>query len=92
MAYIEGGLGKNGQDIVAPIVTEMITPRTGLGYVVVVASFSTLYFLDLSLFVGSCSNIFKIISLELYPILLLYLRSRFPNDKSISFFLALRCT
>jgi hypothetical protein len=41
MAYIEGGIGKNGKGIVAPIVIDMITPRTGLGYVVVVTSLTT---------------------------------------------------
>jgi hypothetical protein len=41
MGYTRGGLGKNGQGIAAPIVPEMLPPRTGLGYDVVVSSLST---------------------------------------------------
>jgi hypothetical protein len=41
MGYTRGGLGKNGQGIVSPIMPEMLPPRTGLGYDVVVSSFPT---------------------------------------------------
>jgi hypothetical protein len=41
MGYTGGGLGKNGQGIVSPIMPEMMTPRTGLGYDVVVSSLPT---------------------------------------------------
>jgi hypothetical protein len=41
MGYTEGGLGKNGQGIVALIMHEIMTLRMGLGYDVVVASLST---------------------------------------------------
>jgi hypothetical protein len=41
MGYTEGGLQKNGQGIVALIMHEIMTLRTGLGYDVVVSSLST---------------------------------------------------
>jgi hypothetical protein len=41
MGYTGGGLGKNGQGIVVPITPYMKSPRTSLGYDVVVASLPT---------------------------------------------------
>jgi hypothetical protein len=41
MGYTGGGLGKNGQGIVSPIMPEMKSPRIGLGYDVVVSSLPT---------------------------------------------------
>jgi hypothetical protein len=42
MGYTRGGLGKNGHGIDSPIMPDMLTPRKGLGYDNVVASFPTL--------------------------------------------------
>jgi hypothetical protein len=41
MGYIGGELGKNGHGIDAHIIPEIKSPKIGLGYDVVVASFTT---------------------------------------------------
>jgi len=41
MGYTRGGLRKNGHGIVVPITSEMNSPRTSLGYDIVVASLPT---------------------------------------------------